>query len=69
MKPTNSPTGLNERWALVGEYDEFDEYNAAGIKWRAYVQAAVAARVKRNSFRLIIAWILTAVVAANLFRR
>jgi translocation and assembly module TamB len=28
---------LNERWALVGEYDEFDEYNA-GIKWRAYVQ-------------------------------
>lgn len=28
---------LNEKWALVGEYDEFDEYNA-GIKWRAYVQ-------------------------------
>ena len=28
---------LNDRWALVGEYDEYDEYNA-GVKWRAYVQ-------------------------------
>jgi translocation and assembly module TamB len=28
---------LDDRWALVGEYDEFDEYNA-GIKWRAYYQ-------------------------------
>jgi translocation and assembly module TamB len=28
---------LNEKWALVGEYDEYDEYNA-GVKWRAYVQ-------------------------------
>jgi translocation and assembly module TamB len=25
---------LGERWSLVGEYDEFDDYNA-GIKWRA----------------------------------
>lgn len=24
---------LDERWSLVGEYDEFDEYNA-GLKWR-----------------------------------
>lgn len=28
---------LDDRWALVGEYDEYDEYNA-GVKWRAYVQ-------------------------------
>jgi translocation and assembly module TamB len=28
---------LNEKWALVGDYDEYDEYNA-GVKWRAYVQ-------------------------------
>lgn len=26
---------LNERWSVIGEYDEFDEYNA-GIKWRVY---------------------------------
>ncbi|MFT3782476.1 MAG: translocation/assembly module TamB domain-containing protein [Nibricoccus sp.] len=25
---------LGERWALIGEYDEFDDYNA-GLKWRA----------------------------------
>ena len=25
---------LNERWSLVGEYDEFDDYNV-GVKWRA----------------------------------
>ncbi|MFT3869351.1 MAG: translocation/assembly module TamB domain-containing protein [Nibricoccus sp.] len=25
---------LGERWSLVGEYDEFDDYNA-GLKWRA----------------------------------
>ncbi len=36
---------LNERWALVGEYDEFDEYNA-GIKWRAYVQEGGASEKK-----------------------
>lgn len=24
---------LDERWSLVGEYDEFDDYNA-GVKWR-----------------------------------
>ena len=28
---------LNDKWALVGDYDEYDEYNA-GVKWRAYVQ-------------------------------
>lgn len=28
---------LGERWSLVGEYDEFDSYNA-GIKWRVYTQ-------------------------------
>jgi translocation and assembly module TamB len=26
---------LNNRWSLVGEYDEFDDYNA-GVKWRVY---------------------------------
>lgn len=26
---------LGERWALVGEYDEFDSYNG-GVKWRVY---------------------------------
>jgi translocation and assembly module TamB len=28
---------LNDRWSLVGEYDEFDSYNA-GLKWRVYNQ-------------------------------
>jgi translocation and assembly module TamB len=28
---------LDDRWSLVGEYDEYDEYNA-GVKWRAYTQ-------------------------------
>jgi translocation and assembly module TamB len=26
---------LADRWKLVGEYDEFDDYNA-GLKWRFY---------------------------------
>jgi len=26
---------LSKRWVLVGEYDEFDDYNV-GLKWRAY---------------------------------
>jgi translocation and assembly module TamB len=26
---------LSERWSLVGEYDEFDDFNA-GVKWRVY---------------------------------
>jgi translocation and assembly module TamB len=26
---------LNDRWALTGEYDEFDEYYA-GLKWRFF---------------------------------
>lgn len=26
---------LNDRWSLVGEYDQFDYYNA-GLKWRVY---------------------------------
>ncbi len=28
---------LGEKWTLVGEYDEFDAYNA-GLKWRIYTQ-------------------------------
>jgi translocation and assembly module TamB len=28
---------LNNRWSLVGEYDELDSYNA-GVKWRIYTQ-------------------------------
>lgn len=28
---------LNDDWSLVGEYDEFDDYNA-GVKWRVYTQ-------------------------------
>jgi translocation and assembly module TamB len=26
---------LSDRWSFVGEYDEFDEFNA-GLKWRVY---------------------------------
>jgi translocation and assembly module TamB len=26
---------LNDRWSLVGEYDQFDEYNA-DVKWRVF---------------------------------
>ena len=26
---------LNGRWSLIGEYDEFDDYNA-GLKWKIY---------------------------------
>jgi translocation and assembly module TamB len=26
---------LSPRWSLVGEYDEFDEYNV-GVKWRVF---------------------------------
>ena len=26
---------LNGRWSLVGEYDEFDDYNA-GVKWKVF---------------------------------
>lgn len=28
---------LGERWSLLGEYDQFDRYNA-GVKWRVYTQ-------------------------------
>lgn len=28
---------LGEHWSLLGEYDEFDSYNA-GVKWRVYTQ-------------------------------
>jgi translocation and assembly module TamB len=28
---------LNDRWSLVGEYDEFDDYNA-GVKWRFFAK-------------------------------
>lgn len=28
---------LGEHWSLVGEYDEFDSYNA-GVKWRVYTK-------------------------------
>ena len=28
---------LGERWSLLGEYDEYDAYNA-GLKWRVYTQ-------------------------------
>ncbi|HET7535042.1 MAG TPA: translocation/assembly module TamB domain-containing protein, partial [Candidatus Didemnitutus sp.] len=34
---------LDDRWSLVGEYDEYDEYNA-GIKWRAYTQEGDATK-------------------------
>ncbi len=36
---------LNDKWALVGEYDEYDEYNL-GVKWRAYVQEGDASAKK-----------------------
>ncbi len=26
---------LDERWSLMGEYDEFDDYNV-GVKWRVW---------------------------------
>ena len=28
---------LGERWSLLGEYDQFDSYNA-GVKWRVYTE-------------------------------
>ena len=28
---------LGEHWSLLGEYDEYDAYNA-GLKWRVYTQ-------------------------------
>lgn len=28
---------LGERWSLIGEYDEFDDYNV-GLRWRVYSQ-------------------------------
>jgi translocation and assembly module TamB len=28
---------LKDRWSLVGEYDQFDSYNA-GVKWRVYTE-------------------------------
>lgn len=28
---------LRDRWSLVGEYDQYDQYNA-GVKWRIYTQ-------------------------------
>lgn len=31
----NAEYRLNPRWSLVGEYDEFDEYNL-GVKWRVW---------------------------------
>ena len=33
---------LDERWSLVGEYDEFDDYNA-GVKWRIIAAPVSAA--------------------------
>ena len=30
---------LGDRWSLVGEYDQFDGYNA-GVKWRIYTEGA-----------------------------
>lgn len=34
---------LNEKWALTGEYDEFDEYYG-GLKWRFYQKGGKSAR-------------------------
>jgi translocation and assembly module TamB len=34
---------LGERWTLVGEYDQFDDYNA-GLKWRIYEKGGPHAR-------------------------
>lgn len=31
---------LGGRWSLLGEYDQFDSYNA-GLKWRAYTEESV----------------------------
>ncbi len=36
---------LDDRWSLVGEYDEYDEYNA-GLKWRAYTKEGNAGKTK-----------------------
>lgn len=33
----NAEYELNPRWSLVGEYDEFDEYNV-GVKWRVWAK-------------------------------
>jgi translocation and assembly module TamB len=37
---------LGERWSLLGEYDEFDAYNA-GVKWRVYTQESTPLEKKK----------------------
>ena len=34
---------LDDRWSLLGEYDEFDDYNA-GVKWRVYTEGGTRGR-------------------------
>jgi len=34
---------LDNRWSLLGEYDEFDDYNA-GVKWRVYTEGGTRDR-------------------------
>lgn len=38
---------LDPRWSLVGEYDEFDEYNV-GVKWRFFSQKARRAEQEKK---------------------
>jgi translocation and assembly module TamB len=37
---------LNDRWALTGEYDEFDEYYG-GVKWRIYQKGGKKSRASQ----------------------
>jgi translocation and assembly module TamB len=37
---------LGERWSLVGEYDEFDEFNA-GVKWRVFSKGGARGEQKK----------------------
>ncbi len=37
---------LNRRWSVVGEYDEFDDFNA-GVKWKIFSPAAKEAHESR----------------------
>jgi translocation and assembly module TamB len=39
---------LSDRWALTGEYNEFDEYNA-GVKWRVFDGKKAREELKANA--------------------
>jgi hypothetical protein len=60
---------LDDRWALVGEYDEFDDYNL-GVKWRIFRDPVLddeppaGEKTMSRRHRLLIRWMLPLVVVA-----